>query len=46
MKYLFCGQPELRAACETLLRVQPDLVTPKQLLDDMLNQVGGLLAEG
>jgi hypothetical protein len=39
MKYLFSGQPELRQACEHLLRVQPDKVTPEQLLQDMLEQV-------
>jgi hypothetical protein len=41
MKYLFSGQPELRAACNQLLRLQPDKVSPEQLLDSMVQQVRG-----
>lgn len=44
MKYLFSGQPDLRASCEQLLRVQPDKVSPEQLLDNMLQQVRGMSA--
>jgi hypothetical protein len=40
MKYVFSGQPELRASCSSLLRVQPGQVTPEQLLDDICEQVG------
>lgn len=39
MKYLFSGQPELRQACEHLLRVQPERITAEQLLADMVQQV-------
>ena len=40
MKYVFSGQPELREACSSLLRVQPGKVTPEQLLEDICQQVG------
>lgn len=46
MKYLFSGQPELRRACEQLLRVQPDQVTADTLLQDMITQVRLCVGEG
>eukprot|EP00878_Enallax_costatus_P044806 GHUV01053560.1.p1 GENE.GHUV01053560.1~~GHUV01053560.1.p1 ORF type:complete len:417 (+),score=114.48 GHUV01053560.1:509-1759(+) len=39
MKYIFSGQPELRAACCHLLRVQPGQVTAEQYLQQITQQV-------
>ena len=39
MKYVFSGQPELRAACCHLLRVQPGQVTAEEYLEQITQQV-------
>lgn len=40
MKYIFSTQPQLRSACSQLLRVQPGEVSPDQLLELIIEQVG------